>query len=96
MTRVIHIKNKTGSLNEVYIGRGGPFGNPFVLRKGESRGSTLAQYREYLEGRIAGDSKFKESVRKLHGMTLVCFCKPLPCHGDILAEVADRLYAETK
>jgi hypothetical protein len=27
----------------------------------------------------------------LKGKILVCFCKPLACHGDVLAEIADSL-----
>ena len=28
-------------------------------------------------------------VWTLRGMALGCDCKPLPCHGDVLAELAD-------
>lgn len=80
----------------VYIGRKGRgfdgyFGNPYPLQKEEERGATLGRYRAYLEDRIEKDPEFRQRVAELSGKTLVCFCHPKPCHGDILAEVADRL-----
>ena len=27
--------------------------------------------------------------KELKGKRLGCWCKPLPCHGDVLAELAD-------
>ncbi len=34
------------------------------------------------------------NVKALWGKTLVCFCKPNPCHGDILAQVCEELNDE--
>ena len=32
---------------------------------------------------------FRAMVRReLAGKDLLCWCKPLPCHGDVLAEIA--------
>jgi hypothetical protein len=28
---------------------------------------------------------------ELKGKTLGCFCKPLACHGDVLAYIADSI-----
>lgn len=79
---------------DIYIGRAGKgqngyFGNPFQL-KGRPRGSTLEDYRRYFYNRIETDSEFKENVLKLKGKTLGCFCKPNPCHGDIIKEYLDN------
>ncbi len=35
-----------------------------------------------------------ESLHELKGKTLCCFCKPKACHGDVLAELADKLTEE--
>lgn len=87
----------------VYIGRPGRghdgyFGNPIVKGRecpvcGETHttaGSTLPCYEKYLRGNT-NESALKERVMNLKGKTLVCFCKPYPCHGDILAEVCEEL-----
>jgi len=77
----------------VYIGRPGKghngyFGNPIRLAKGEPRGATIERFRAYAEARRSRDWEFRSSLADLHGKTLVCFCKPSPCHGDVLAELS--------
>lgn len=80
---------------DVYIGRAGKgksgyFGNPTRLKPGEERGSALENYKKYFYKRIENDPKFKEEVLKLKGKTLGCFCKPKPCHGDIIVEFLNK------
>ena len=36
-------------------------------------------------------NKKKSEVYKLAGKRLGCFCKPLPCHGNILANFLNSL-----
>lgn len=76
---------------DVYIGRAGKeqdgyFGNPIKLQPGEAKGSTLDKFREYFYDRIDRDQEFKQRVLSLKGKRLGCFCKPAPCHGDIIAD----------
>ena len=75
-----------------YIGRGSMFGNPFVLQPGKPRGSTLAKFKKYFYDKLAEDKHFREAVHTLYGKTLVCFCKPHPCHGDIIAEYLEEYH----
>lgn len=74
--------------NYVYIGRPSIFGNPFPLSGGESRKSVLKKYVIYLRDKLK-DPEFFKRVSELKGKKLVCWCKPLPCHGDFLAVAAD-------
>lgn len=92
-TRVVNIRQEA---YDVYIGRTGRgmdgyFGNPFRLSTGMPRGATLQKYREYFYRRIQTDPEFKQRVDALRGKTLGCFCKPNPCHGDIIKEYLDSL-----
>ena len=92
-TRVVNIREED---YDVYIGRAGRgmdgyFGNPFRLGAGMPRGATLEKYREYFYRRIHADPEFKRRVEALQGKTLGCFCKPHPCHGDIIKEYLDSL-----
>lgn len=94
MGKVVNI-NKNEDF-DVYIGRagmgmGGYFGNPFTSG---TRSEKLKKFEEYLIQRIENDKKFRENVKKLHGKTLGCFCKPKPCHGDILLKYAKRIVIE--
>lgn len=80
----------------VYIGRPGKgeegyFGNPVEIEEGQEPGDTLPAYETYLYKRLAEDPKFRGRVRALTGKKLVCFCKPKPCHGDILAKACGEL-----
>ena len=79
---------------DVYIGRfsmrgDGYFGNPFKRPFNEPPGSTLDDYRAYFITKVVADPEFRERVLALKDKTLGCFCKPNPCHGDIIAEWLD-------
>ena len=81
---------------DVYIGRAGHgedgyFRNPFRLLPGMSRGATLDRYRSYFYGRLRTDTEFRRRIHALKGKRLGCFCKPYPCHGDIIKEYLDTL-----
>ncbi len=104
MTNVVNIRklNKWWHLYDeyVYIGREGKglpgtFGNPFVLECESDREKVLLQYRDYLEKRVQDDKDFRAKVIALKDKTLVCFCKPKACHGDVLAEVVEKLNGDT-
>lgn len=71
----------------VYIGRGSKWGNPYVIPYDGDRQEVIAKYRYHLFGnpQLLEDAKIE-----LRGKDLVCFCAPLPCHGDILLEVANQ------
>ena len=99
MTKVINIKDAPYGWQEdeqyVYIGRTGHgldgyFGNPIQL-KGKKRGATLELFRSYVVDRLETDEIYLERVKELKDKTLVCFCKPHPCHGDILAYYSEKL-----
>ena|SRR3982751_3173289 len=84
---------------DVYIGRAGKgfdgyFGNPFTT-KSASRSTVLKDYHLYVYSRIKSDPEFRERVLGLYGKRLFCFCKPKPCHGDILEQVAKELYVQS-
>ena len=90
-TRVVNIRKETC---DVYIGRAGYgkdgyFGNPFRLEATMAKGSTLGRYRKYFYHRLSTDKEFRKRIGNLQGKTLGCFCKPDPCHGDIIKEYLD-------
>jgi hypothetical protein len=103
--KVINIRSAPAGwrFNEqyVYIGRKNltfgvqesPFHNPYKLHPGESRGATLEKYKKYLAEKLE-NPVYKQAVKELAGKTLVCWCSPHPCHGDILATVCEELNKE--
>ncbi|WP_019025314.1 MULTISPECIES: DUF4326 domain-containing protein [unclassified Thioalkalivibrio] len=72
---------------DVYIGRGSPFGNPFVMRdrSDEERKRVIQAFREWIK---CQPELLRLVRRSLHGKTLGCHCAPQECHGDVLAEIA--------
>lgn len=86
MTKVDHVKKYKGK-NGIYIGRPTIFGNPFEIGKDGTRAEVIEKYREYLKTR----PDILKLIPKLKDKVCLCFCRPaLPCHGDVLAELADK------
>jgi Domain of unknown function (DUF4326) len=81
----------------VYVGRamhrGGwrlpasPLANPFRVGSDGSRAEVVARYREYLLAR----PDLLALLPELRGKRLGCWCSPLPCHADVIAELADSV-----
>ena len=63
-------------------------GNPFKVED-HGREKCIELYKEYFYKRIMEDENFKNGILSLKGKTLACFCKPLPCHGDVIKEYLD-------
>jgi hypothetical protein len=89
---------------DVFIGRRDTkfhYGNPFThltyglgSRKVASRKEAIVRFRSWLNGTT--DTDLEQERRQWildnipYGKTLGCFCKPLACHGDVLAEYERR------
>lgn len=92
ITRVVNINRepmyqglKSTSKFE-YIGRGSYWGNPYSMyEEGDDREEVIRKFRYDFEFDKFLNIK-KSDVHRLAGKRLGCFCKPAPCHGDILAE----------
>lgn len=75
----------------VYIGRAhgrskqpeSRFHNPFKIGKDGSREEVIAKYRNYVINR----PDLLRELWALKDKTLVCWCHPEACHGDVLAEL---------
>jgi len=83
MTRVVHCKREP---YDVYIGRPSKWGNPFKT----GRDGTLEEVLEKYEQHITNRPDLLAALHELKGRTLGCWCKPKPCHGDILARLAEE------
>lgn len=96
---MITVTNRKTNASEsgIYVGRPSPLGNPYSLSK-NARETSLDQYRKWLRRTINGpESKpahffwdLVERVKKGESIELVCWCKPLLCHGDIIKEEIER------
>lgn len=81
------VVNKQRSKFDVYIGRGSKWGNPYRIGIDGNREQVIQKYkRDFDNGKFT-----HEELLKLRGKRLGCFCKPLDCHGDVLAEYLNSL-----
>lgn len=88
---VVHCKKE---IFDVYIGRPGPWGNPFSEKQGtqanvkvDSREEAIACFKEWVAQQPDLIAKIKA---ELNGKVLGCWCHPKACHGDVLAEIANE------
>ena len=81
-TRVVNLYHEG---YDVYIGRGSKWGNPFIVGVHGNRGDVIKKYRQW----IGENPSLLNCIRRgeLDGKVLGCYCKPKPCHGDVLVEL---------
>ena len=85
--KVLNKRTDTIPPDAVYVGRPSKWGNPFRIGKDGTREECIAKYKVYIEHRIR---KGELDPEELQGKDLVGWCAPLPCHADILMELANQ------
>ena len=99
---VISMRGKKITFNQsiIRIDRRSIFGNP--VRVGHlcpichemhmTNAEVLPCYKRYLWNRMNSDAEFKRSMLEIvNAKALVCWCKPQPCHGDVLVKALEWL-----
>ena len=94
-TKIINIKSKEAY--DIYIGRWNQlyglqksiWANPFKLGKDGTGEEVLKKYREH----VLSKPELLKKIPELRGKTLACWCKPGPCHGDVLIELLEETNA---
>lgn len=85
MPKVLNKRTDKIPPNAVYVGRPSKWGNPFKIGRDGDRKEVIEKFRKWIT-RVS----FLEDVTELTGHDLVCWCAPLPCHADILLELANK------
>lgn len=101
-----HAEDHTSHPNNFYIGRNSILGNPFTHDGKKSslakmsfptREEAIDAYKIYFHKMIEQDEEFRrafdaiyEKYKNGEDVYLQCFCKPLPCHGDFIAEECQK------
>jgi len=101
-TKVVNIRSPRikysdiiGNPDYVYIGRANKYydlkeskwHNPFRIGIDGDREQVIKKYKEY----ILNKPELLDSLTELVGKTLICYCKPKPCHGDVLVKLINEL-----
>jgi len=78
--RVVHCRKDPF---DIYIGRPSKWGNPFPLTS--SRIAVISAYHDWIRDQPELMKAIEDG--ELAGKVLGCWCRPLPCHGDVLIEL---------
>jgi len=87
MPRVLNKRTDKIPPDAAYVGRPSKWGNPYKISKDETREEIIAKYADWLDGMVHNNLL---DLDELQGKDLVCWCAPLPCHADILLELANK------
>jgi hypothetical protein len=90
-TKVANVYHPNSGVT-VNVMRPSMWGNPFPIVKSgplkfrATRAEVIAKYREWIKTK----PKLLARLPELKGQVLGCCCAPLPCHADVLAQLADQ------
>jgi hypothetical protein len=97
IAKVYNRRTDTIPKGTMYIGRPSPWGNQTTVGElkrlypeasdREIYKMAVNMFRLYAIDRLKREPSW---LKPLKGKSLVCWCKPLPCHGDVLLELANR------
>lgn len=97
MPKVWNKRDKNCPDDAIYVGRPSKWGNPLsleevhrmrpLLNERELHEVAVSWFREYLKSK---PELVAEAKQVLRGHDLVCWCAPLPCHADVLLELANK------
>lgn len=86
--------------NDEYIGRGTHWGNPWSHKPSKYHVEHVAtaeeavrRYEPYIRQRLNESADLRRMLWALKGHRLVCYCKPGPCHGDVLVKLINEYAA---
>lgn len=85
--KVLNKKTDKIPPDAIYVGRPSKWGNPYKIGKDGTREEVVTAYRLWLSANIFAGTL---NLTELKGKDLVCWCSPLPCHADVLLELANK------
>ena len=92
MPKVLNKRTDKIPSDAIYVGRPSRWGNPYRIGQKVNglpinREEAIGFYESWISNQVAAGLLGMEELR---GKDLVCWCAPLPCHADILLELANR------
>lgn len=88
--RVINKRDNWSCKAFVWVDRQGPWGNPFKIGRDGDRSAVLTDHEDWLRR----TPELVQEVYRLHDAALACWCDPQPCHGWLLAFLANCTWEE--
>lgn len=92
--KICRVVNKYNSDFDVNIHRGTMWGNPYTAKE-YGREKAIALYKEWLYNKIRNGEIKRAHLEVLRHMRLGCTCYPKKCHGEVLADLVNRVFGDT-
>ena len=89
--RVVFIKNEETGKRERIPEKASEFANPFKIGKDGTREEVIKKYEKYIMDKVENEEGMKEKLITMKNKKLGCWCKPEPCHGDVLLSIVNKL-----
>jgi len=83
---IVYNRSKWSPARAVYVGRGSPWGNPFIMGTHGSRADVLSKFKCEVLPNL--------DLEELVGRDLSCWCWPKPCHADLIIEEIAKRYGD--
>ena len=83
MIKVVNCRRES---YDVYIGRPSIWGNPFRIKYDGTREEVINKYERWL----LKNNSLMIRLGELKDKRLGCWCKPFPCHGDVLVKLIEQ------
>lgn len=80
----LHWITSDEAVGGVYIGRPSKWGNPFKIGPDGDRAEVIRKFEAYVS-----TSPLRDNLWELRGKSLICYCAPEACHGDVLLRLAN-------
>ena len=89
MPRVLNKRTDVIPPDAVYVGRPTKWGNPYIVGPDGTRDEVIQKFRLHVLHYMNLGVGPLSDLSELRGKDLVCWCSPLPCHADVLLELAN-------
>lgn len=67
------------------------FANPFKVGKDGTREEVIQKYELYIREELKNNNELVNKLKTLKNKTLGCWCKPEPCHGNVLLKIIKEI-----
>jgi len=103
--RLIVVNYKTGhhpvNNESVYIMRRGrvdpnPLSNPYQIGVDGTRHDVIQKFAYDFRVKWKLSPSFRDAILSCRRKTLICCCKPLDCHGDVILDFVNAYYGNNK
>lgn len=83
VTTIVNLRESPSC--DIRIDRSSKWGNPFRIGPDGGRSDVILKYSQWIQHQ----DHLLRALSELDGKVLGCWCKPFPCHGDVLLSLLD-------